>query len=85
MSELLKNQYLTRRAASKHLNDRGVPVKYSTINKMRMLGNGPEPDLYYGRKELFLPETIERWAEEYLLSRKPALLDVNNRHKEKAA
>jgi hypothetical protein len=85
MSEIFNNRYLTRRAASKHLNEKGVPVKVSTINKSRMDGDGPVPDLYYGRQELFLPETVERWAEEHLLSRKPRRLDANGRQKEKTA
>jgi hypothetical protein len=84
MSEIFDNRYLTRRGASKYLNEKGVPVKVSTINKSRMDGGGPEPDLYYGRQELFLPETVERWAQQHLLSRKPKLLHVNGQ-KERAA
>jgi hypothetical protein len=81
MHDLPKNldRFLTRRGAVQFLNDRGLPVKFSTINKLSMLGVGPKPDLYYGRRELFLVRTIEQWAQERLLSNEPALLNSSGR------
>jgi hypothetical protein len=81
MRDLPKNldRFLTRRGAVQFLNDKGLPVRFSTINKMSMLGRGPKPDLFYGRRELFLVQTIERWAQEHLLSDNPTMLRTGGR------
>ena len=86
MHDLPKNleRFLTRRGAVQFLNERGLPVKFSTINKMSMMGTGPKHDLYYGRRELFLVQTIERWAQDRLLSNQPTLLNSSGR-KDQAA
>jgi hypothetical protein len=70
---------LPKNLAVQFLNDKGLPVRFSTINKMSMLGRGPKPDLFYGRRELFLVQTIERWAQEHLLSDNPTMLRTGGR------
>jgi hypothetical protein len=86
MSDLPNKPLLTRKGLVQHINDViGVSLKLSSFEKLAMLGDTPEPDAFYGKVELFSPETAERWARERLLSRKRAVLGVNNRHREKAA
>lgn len=70
-------RYLTRREAIKFINETlGVPVRGSTIAKKAMKGAGPKPDGFYGRAELYTPETIENWVLHELCGNKPAKLDA---------
>jgi hypothetical protein len=65
-------RYLTRRGAVAHVrNVLGIPIRESTIAKKSMNGTGPPPDKFYGKVELFFPETIERWALSELCGDKP--------------
>jgi hypothetical protein len=70
-------RYMTRREAAKYANDvLGVPVRPSTIAKKAMVGAGPKPDSFYGKVELFTPETIESWVLNHLCAGKPAKLNA---------
>ena len=85
MTEFLK-PFLTRRAVVQRVNDvKGIPLKLSSFAKLAMRGEAPEPDAYYGKVELYKPETVEQWAEERLLSRKPQTLNINGRKDQDAA
>jgi hypothetical protein len=67
-------KYLTRRGAVEHVrNVLGIPIRESTIAKKSMKRNrtGPTPDAFYGKVELFFPETIERWALSELCGDRP--------------
>ena len=53
-----QRRYLTRRAALPYVNEKhGIPVKKSTIDK-----KPPRADAFYGKVELYYPETIDDWA-----------------------
>jgi hypothetical protein len=70
-------RYMTRREAAKYANEvLGVPVRASTIAKKAMRGAGPKPDSFYGKVELFTPETIESWVLNDLCAGRPAKLDA---------
>jgi hypothetical protein len=68
---------LTRRALVEHINGKlGIPLKKSSFDKLAMKGETPRPDGYYGKVELYRPETGEKWALEKLISARPATLGV---------
>jgi hypothetical protein len=70
--------YMTRRQAVQHVREKlGVPVKESTIAKKAMRGAGPKPDRFYGKVELFTPETIEKWVLSELCASKPMKLNAS--------
>jgi hypothetical protein len=70
-------RYMTRREAAKYASEvLGVPVRASTIAKKAMKGAGPKPDSFYGRVELFTPETIESWVLSELCADRPTKLDA---------
>jgi hypothetical protein len=70
-------RYLTRRGAVEYINNViGIPVKESTLAKKAMRGTGLPPDRYYGKVELFFPETVERWALRELCGDKPFRLEA---------
>jgi|SRR6266566_9247025 hypothetical protein len=70
-------RYLTRRDATKYVNEvLGIPLKESTIAKKAMRGTGPKPDSFYGKVELFTPQTIENWALNDLCANKPHKLNA---------
>jgi hypothetical protein len=71
------SRYMTRREATKYANEvLGVPVRASTLAKKAMKGAGPKPDSFYGKVELFTPETIEDWVLNELCADKPSKLDA---------
>ena len=58
---------LTRRQGVAFLRDKhGIPITFSHFAKLCMAGEGPEPDEYWGRYELFAPTTLVRWAHKRL-------------------
>ena len=65
MPELPKDAFplLTRRDAVEFVrNELGIPLTESTLDKKRMKGEGPEPDSYWGKRELFTPKNIRTCA-----------------------
>jgi hypothetical protein len=72
-----KPRYLTRRQAVAYANETlGVPMKAGTYAKKAMKGRGMKPDLYYGRIELFTPETVERYVFGELTGSEPFNLET---------
>jgi hypothetical protein len=68
-------KFLTRQGLIPYIRERfGVSVTKSTIDKSRMNYDTPKPDRFYGPKELFLEETADRYARDFLIREKPSRL-----------
>jgi hypothetical protein len=51
----------------------GIPLSKSYLDKSRMLAGDPQPDGYYGKKELFTEATALEYAQK-VLSKSPRKL-----------
>ena len=53
--------YLSRKQASAHLAERGLPVAAATLAKLAVVGGGPEFHKF-GRFPRYTPEALDAWA-----------------------
>jgi hypothetical protein len=56
------SRYLTRRQQVDFLTERGYPISLSTMNKLAMRGEGPEPEGAWGNRLLYTPKKTLEWA-----------------------
>ena len=75
MDKLPNQRLYTRPAAIKRLNEDGIPVPKSALDKERAAGRGPQPACFYGKRELFTEEKVLRWGAT-LIAPKPVRLNA---------
>jgi hypothetical protein len=67
---------LTRRAAVEYIRkELGIPISKSTIDKSRMLHGKPQPDGFYGNRELFSEPTLRAYALSIVTTKPTKLID----------
>ena len=61
-------RYMTRRQLAEFLREQGYPVTENMLNKLcaPSRGEGPEPEVRWGKKLLYTPAKGLEWAETQL-------------------
>lgn len=58
-----QDKFLTREQAAAFLREEiGIPIEFSTLEKLCALRQGPPVAARWGRRVLYLPADLEAWA-----------------------
>jgi hypothetical protein len=81
MNDSIQEPLLDRRGIAEYaVKELGIRIPISTINKMAMMGKGPEPCLFYGRRQLYDRKQVRKWILS-LTSRAPRIVGTAGRAK----